>query len=234
MRSRQLKQHNDYFYFQLNTTSTPQLCPSVLNHYVINEHPQISTWPNKLKKASFNLSTKNFTLQTFNLLWYTKLIKSYFMLRNTYQHIDFKNTLEFLIDLCTNKYTTLYPSSLFSKYSSYQLQLIKNKKMQNSWMSRNSLQLLELRNYATLNINKNFPLLKFRGFEFSVKGRAADLRWVKLRIRTFGYFKKVSFLDVSASNWESTDIFVTKWGSVSIKVRSSTLKFIKDTPNFYL
>ena len=54
------------------------------------------------------------------------------MLRNTYQHIDFKNTLEFIIDFTTNKYTTNYPSDLFVKYASFQLQLIKNKKMQNS------------------------------------------------------------------------------------------------------
>ena len=156
------------------------------------------------------------------------------MLRNTYQHIDFKNTLEFLIDFNTNKYVTLYPSSIFSKYSSYQLQLIKNKKMQNSWMSRNSLQLSTLYNYKALTINKNLPLLKLRGFRFAVKGRSADLRWVRLRFNEFGYFKKTPFLDVGATNWESTEAFVTKWGSVSIKSKSATLKFTKTTPNFYL
>ena len=60
-------------------------------------------------------------------------------------------------------------------------------------MSRNSLQILTLQKFNSLNIYKYTPLIKFSGFQFAVKGRAADLRWVKLRFRTFGFLKKKTF-----------------------------------------
>jgi len=206
-----------------------------LNLLILNNFTLIETSPYKLLNnnyTNFNLTFKNFIFINFSLLWYFLLSKSYFMLRNTYQHIDFKNTLEFIISLTTNKYINFYPSNLLTIYSIYQLQLIKNKKMQNSWINRNSLQLLLLYKFNNLKINKYNKLINFKNIIFNIKGRAADLRWVKLRTKKYGNFSKKSYVFQESYNWESTNTFVTKWGTVSIKSKISFYKLYR-IPQFY-
>lgn len=78
---------------------------------------------------------------------------------------------------------------------------------------------------GNFNIFKLQQLLGVDGVSANIKGRAADLRWVKARYIVrgrIGFHLLSNDLSISSNN---IDYFVTKWGSTSIRVQLSYFKF---------
>lgn len=226
---------HDYFYYQIKIKNFTARSPNLLdcNYYLQKTFSEQNYCSGDAKQAKgfsdnriyYGVTTAYFGKLEFNYFWYFVVNDSYFMLKNTYQHVDYKETLEFLINLLTNKYNNWQTSKLLAEYSVAQIQLIKNKKMQNSWIKRNSKQLFFIYKFGNINLNKKQQFLTIRGLSLDLKGRAADLRWVRLRYLKFGKLT-YSWKDfLGSSNWKSSQIFLTKWGSINIKSSSSSYKF---------
>lgn len=173
----------------------------------------------------YSLNIKQFNSQFFiNILVEWISLNNYKNLQDIGKNPDYKITLDIILSCHTNIYIPWISSNLMTNYSTLQLQKIKNKKMQLNWMWRN-VYLNRVLISFTDRWFKHLNLLCIKGLLFNVKGRAADLRWVKLR-----YWKKSPITITKYCNnlyrtVASSDYFVTKWGSTSIKIQISYLKY---------
>ena len=205
----------DYYYFTIKSCGVSiQYNNNVLNKFAINESKLIHQ--NKKNLVNFNWSLQSTSTFEFKKIVYFVIFSTFRMLRNTYQHVDYKSTIEFVVNTYFNNYLNTHSADLVAQYSSYQLQLIKNKKMQNSWMKRNSIQWKLLNKYAKHDKNWYSGVSPIRGLQLSVKGRAADLRWVKLRFLQSGILNSMTKNYKFFKSWKSEENFVTKWGSINI------------------
>ena len=215
--------HSDYFYFSYRTITPPlsrisfQRPKQIFQTFSLNE--------NQSSLLLFCDATNNALPQHLSQLWNYILVKSYKMLRQTGLHVDFKDTFESLLFGLTTKIGAVDPISIFLvKFLTFQFQLIKNKRMQLVWLKRLTTQLTLCLKFNALTQIHNQNLIMCEGLNMTLCGRAADLRWVKPRYFKTGAISKTSKRNIG--EWIARDEFVTKWGSISLSVKSRP-RFIK-------
>ena len=185
----------------------------------------LETSNNTYKNNIYNLTTKSFNYKfIFNNLLNWFIFKNARYLYEIGFSPDYKSTLELILTLHTNIFTPQINNKTLTNYSVLQLQKLRNKRMQLIYIRRNAthnnhLLIISFKSILMLN------LLVLKGIKVGVKGRAGDLRWVKLRYYSKNTIKcsKYSVNSIKSSN--SLGYFVTKWGSTSIRCEMSSITY---------
>lgn len=127
--------------------------------------------------------------------------------------------------LNSNKYKTKIVSEIWTFNNTYEMQKIRNKRLQLKYINF-SILFLNQKNALNKVINL-FNYKSLIGFKYYLAGRANNVLWVKTRYIKNNYKKESKFSKDSHNFGKySSDFFTTYWGSINVKMVSFSNKYM--------